>query len=92
MSDGFDRSWEWVQKYPTRYVCLAVQVSTLQVNASIINTMKRFVVTRKVHVNQALVVKASSASEAVELARKSKFKDWATENAKRTDYNATELA
>lgn len=76
---------------PHRDMCPLVRVSTLLVDSGIVIIMQRYVVTRKVHVNQALVVKAGSKSEAIELARKSKFKDWATENAKRTDYNATEL-
>jgi len=52
---------------------------------------KRFTVTRTVISNQAIVLKADSASEAKELARKTKLKSWATENAKRTNYNATEF-
>lgn len=50
---------------------------------------QRFTVTRNVLVKQAIVLKASTASEAIELSRKTKFKDWATENAERTGYNAT---
>jgi len=49
----------------------------------------RYTVTRTVQVNQAIVIKADSESKAIELARKTKFKDWATENAKRGNYKAT---
>lgn len=50
--------------------------------------MKRFTVTRNVLVKQAIVLKASTASEAIELSRKTKFKDWASDNSQRTAYNA----
>lgn len=52
---------------------------------------QRFVVTRQVTVNQALVIKANNASEAIELSRKSAYKDWSTENAKRSGYKAVEF-
>lgn len=52
---------------------------------------KRFVVTRTVTVRQAIVLKAENASKAIELSRKTKFKDWSTENAQRSDYKATEF-
>ncbi len=50
---------------------------------------KRFIVTRNVDVKQALVVKAETAEKAIELARQSKFKDWSSENGKRSNYQAT---
>lgn len=53
---------------------------------------KRYTVTRTVEVNQAIVLKADSASKAIELSRKTKFKDWSSENGKRTNYEATEFS
>ena len=52
---------------------------------------KRFTVTRTVEVKQAIVIKATTASEAIEASRKTKFKDWSSENGKRTNYNAVEF-
>ena len=49
----------------------------------------RYTVTRTVQVNQAIVIKADTPEKAIELSRKTKFKDWATENAKRGNYKAT---
>lgn len=53
--------------------------------------MKRFIVTRTVEVKQAIVLKANTASEAIEASRKTKFKDWSSENGKRSNYNATDF-
>lgn len=49
---------------------------------------QRFTVTRSVSVKQAIVIKADSEAKAIELSRKTKFKDWATENAERSNYKA----
>lgn len=55
--------------------------------------MSKYQVTRTVRVIQTIAIKANSSSEAIELARKSKFKDFATlDNKKRSDYTATKLA
>lgn len=55
--------------------------------------MKKYIVTRTVHVVQAITLKANSAEDAKNLARKSKFKDFVTvNNKKRTDYSTTLLA
>lgn len=52
----------------------------------------RFTVTRTVHVNQSIVIKAPTASKALELARKSKFKEWSQgDRSKRTNYDVTEF-
>ncbi len=49
--------------------------------------MQKYTVTRDVLVKQAVVVKATSASNAKELSRKLKFVEWKTlDRAKRTNY------
>lgn len=53
---------------------------------------KRYTVTRTVTVNQAIVLKANSKSDAIELSRKTKFKDWSSENGKRSNYEAVEFS
>lgn len=61
-------------------------------NGDVYNHMQNFTVKRLVEVHQAIVIKARSASEAKELARKTKFKDWTTlYNKKRTGYEASPL-
>lgn len=52
---------------------------------------KRFTVTRTVEVNQSIVLKADTEAKAIEASRKTKFKDWSSENGKRTNYSATEF-
>lgn len=52
---------------------------------------KRFTVTRTVELKQAIVVKADTAAKAIEASRKTKFKDWSSENGKRGGYKATEF-
>ena len=52
---------------------------------------KRFIVTRTVEVKQAIVLKANSTSDAIELSRQTKFKDWSSENGKRSNYGAVEF-
>ena len=53
------------------------------------NTMsQRFTVTRTVLSKQAIVLKASSEANAIELSRKTKFVDWASDNTQRNGYNA----
>lgn len=48
----------------------------------------RFTVTRNVLVKQSIVIKAPTKAKAIELSRKTKFKDWSSENGERTGYNA----
>jgi len=49
---------------------------------------QRFTVTRTVLSKQAIVLKASSEANAIELSRKTKFVDWASDNTQRNGYNA----
>lgn len=52
---------------------------------------KRFVVTRTVTTRQAIVLKANTEEEAIELSRKQDYKKWSTENAQRSGYSAMEF-
>ncbi len=49
---------------------------------------QRYTVTRLVSVKQAIVIKATSAEDAIRLSKQTKFKSWATENAERSGYKA----
>lgn len=49
---------------------------------------QRFTVTRTVLVKQSIVLRAETKAKAIELARKTRFKDWSSENGERTGYNA----
>ncbi len=59
---------------------------------AIIETMSKYHVTRIVSVLQSIAVKATSETEAIEKARKSLFKEWATvDNKRRKNYKAVKV-
>ena len=54
--------------------------------------MQKYQVSRIVSVLQTIAIKAESPEQAIELSRKSKFKEWATvDNKRRKNYKAQEV-